>query len=263
MTAQETTPQPPGCTVHLGGDAWCIPELEPQLVLIDTVHDWPGNPRRHDQEQITGSIRDHGLYAGVVTQSSSGRLLLGHGRKQGLLDLGATRIPRVVMDVDDTRGAAIVARDNKTHDAGGYDDRDLYELLAPLAESDELLALAGFHPDDLADLERVIANLDFVENAAAGTGDPVNDISDPLNINADTERITVTVDTGTKAKLYALLDGLPWVRDWSPGNVFRTYRLSTVDDLDADADRAELGRLYSGWESADGGWNTAQQDTAR
>lgn len=160
MTAQ-TRPQPPGCTIHLGGDAWCIPELEPQLVPIDTVHDWPGNPRRHDQEQITGSIRDHGLYAGVVTQLSTGRLLLGHGRKQGLLDLGADRIPRVQMDVDDTRGAAIVARDNKTHDAGGYDDRDLYELLAPLADvSDELLALSGFARDEY-ELIKSAALLDF------------------------------------------------------------------------------------------------------
>lgn len=53
------------------------------------------------------------------------------------------------------------------------------------------------------------------------------------------------------------------VTDWSPGHVFRTYRLATDDDLDADADCAELSRLYSGWQPADGGWNTAQWDEAQ
>lgn len=166
---------PPGATVHLGGDAWCIPDLEPQLVPITDVLDWPGNPRRHDQAQITGSIREHGLYAGVVMQRSSNRLLLGHGRKQGVIDLGGTMIPAAYIDVDDTRGAAIVARDNKTHDAGGYDDRDLYELLAPLAETDELLALTGFARDEY-ELIKSAALLDFPATDPAG--DPSLDVLD-------------------------------------------------------------------------------------
>lgn len=42
-----------------------------------------------------------------------------------------------------------------------------------------------------------------------------------------------------------------------------TYRLATDDDRDAKDDDAELARLYSGWEPADGGWNTARWDEAQ
>jgi hypothetical protein len=154
-----TAEHPPGATLHLGGDAWAAPSLEPLLVPIEQVTPWPGNPRRHDQAQITGSVRDHGLYAGVVVQLSSWHALVGHGRRQALIDLGADRIPATPLDVDDLRGAAIVARDNKTHDDGGYDEADQLALLDPLAEAD-LLALAGFNTDEY-ELLRSAVMLDF------------------------------------------------------------------------------------------------------
>lgn len=146
---------PPGASVHLGGEAWAHPDLEADLVSIGSVVPWPGNPRRGDQPAITSSVRDHGLYAGVVVQASTGRIVVGNHRRHALMDLGATMIPRKRVDVDDTRAAAIVARDNRTSDLGGYDDVELAELLAPLAE-DELLDLAGYDEEAYAALLEAI-----------------------------------------------------------------------------------------------------------
>ena len=151
MTTETTTPHPPGADLHLGGDAWAHPSLEPRLIPIEDAIPYPGNPRRGDQDAITASIRDLGLYTGVVLQRSTGHILVGNHRRHALIALGAAQIPVDYLDVDDTRAAAIVARDNRTSDLGGYDDGD---LLALLTADDDVLALSGYDDDDLAVIRR-------------------------------------------------------------------------------------------------------------
>jgi hypothetical protein len=145
VTPQTTTP--PGATLHLGGQAYANAALAPLLVPIDTVTPYPGNPRRHDQDNITSSIRDHGLYAAVVVQQSSGYVIVGNGRHQGLLDLGATQVPAIPHDCDDARAAAIVARDNRTSDLSTNDPVDLLALLQAFDDDSTLRALAGYDDD--------------------------------------------------------------------------------------------------------------------
>lgn len=147
MTPQTTTP--PGATLHLGGQAYAHPSLDARLVPIDSVTPYPGNPRRGDQDAITSSIRDLGLYAGVIVQESTRYILVGNHRRHALVELGAERIPVDSLDVDDTRAAAIVARDNRTSDLGGYDDT---ELLALLTIDDAVLPLSGYSEEDVAAL---------------------------------------------------------------------------------------------------------------
>lgn len=209
----DTQEHPDGATLHLGGDAWASPDLEPLLVPIDTVTLYPDNPRRGDQDAITSSIRDHGLYAGVVTQTATTHVLVGNHRLRALHTLGATRVPATLMDVDDTRARAIVARDNLTSDRGGYDLTEQLALLEALKAEDALLG-SGYVEEDLDDLRRALANLAFTEEAAAAAaGTPLSDLSDPIDVEGDTEKVTVTVDAGTKQKLYALLSKQTWVRD--------------------------------------------------
>lgn len=139
--------QPPGTKVHLGGQAWS--HIDHNLVPIDTVTPYPGNPRRGDQPAITASIRDHGLYRPIITQTTTGHALAGNHTLRGLIDLGATQVPVQALDVDDTRARAIVARDNKTSDPGTYDYDDLLNLLAEFSTDADLLALAGYSATEL------------------------------------------------------------------------------------------------------------------
>lgn len=214
MTTPTTPPNPPGATLHLGGTAYASPDLAPLLIPITDVSGWPGNPRRHDQDGITASVRDHGLYQGCVAQTGSNRLLVGHGRYEALVALGAERVPVTFMDVDDTRGAAIVARDNRTSDLSTNDDRLLLDLLAPLADDGDLLALAGYDDGDLSDLLRAIANQEFVDSAGdLPAGVPLGDVADPIDLDGDAEKITVTLDPGHRPDLYALLSEQHWVRN--------------------------------------------------
>ena len=210
VTAQATTTQPPGADLHLGGDAWCHPSLEPRLVPLDDAIPYPGNPRRGDQEAITSSIRDLGLYAGVILQRSTGHILVGNHRRHGVAELGGTLIPADYLDVDDTRAAAIVARDNRTSDLGGYDDHGLAALLQG---HPDVLPLSGYDAAGLEAILRAAADRDFVDNAGAAVGTPLSELSAPIDTEGDTERVTVTVEAGHRQDLYALLSKQPWVRD--------------------------------------------------
>ena len=209
MTTQQTPP--PGADLHLGGDAYAHPSLESRLVPITDVTPYPGNPRRGDQDAITASIRDLGMYAGVVVQRSTGHIVVGNHRRHALVALGANRIPVDYLDVDDTRAAAIVARDNRTSDQGGYSDED---LLALLTSEGDVLALSGYEDADLDVIRRAVADLEFTRGAGdTSAGVPVGEVIPPIDLDGDAERVTVTVDAGHRQDLYALLTKQPWVRD--------------------------------------------------
>lgn len=140
---------PPGATLHLGGDAYAHPDLETALAPVAELHPYPGNPRRGDQAAITRSIRELGLYRTVIAQSSTHHVLAGNHTLRALRDLGAEHVPVTWVDVDDTRAAAIVARDNLTSDLGAYDEAELGALLSGLGDE---LPLSGYDDGYLAQL---------------------------------------------------------------------------------------------------------------
>lgn len=203
MTTQATTP--PGASLHLGGEAYAHPSLEGRLIPIEDAIPYPGNPRRGDQDAITSSIRDLGLYTGVVVQRSTGHIVVGNHRRHGLWNLGATLIPVDYVDVDDTRAAAIVARDNRTSDQGTYDDA---ELLALLTSEPEVLALSGYDDADLALLRASLApppeqHTDADDAPALPEAEPISKVGDLWRLGP--HRLYVG-DSTTDAPYDALLD---------------------------------------------------------
>lgn len=172
----DTTDTP--ALLHLGGDAYAHPALEPLLVPLNTLTLYPGNPRRADQDAITASIRDHGLYRPIGTQSGTGHILVGNHTYRAITELGGTMIPATPMHVDDAEAAAIVARDNRTSALGGYDDRDLYDLLTRIA-SDGAYPVPdiGYTDADLAILARKVEAEDVFTVGTDHMLDEFRDIS--------------------------------------------------------------------------------------
>lgn len=218
MTTRETTgPEAAGATLHLGGAAWCTPDLAPLLVPIDQLTPFPGNARRGDQDAITSSVRDLGVWRAHVVQQSTGHVMVGNHQLRALLDLGATHAPASYRDTTDDLARAIALRDNRTSDLGSYDDAGLLTLLR-LAEEDGSLPLTGMDTDDMDALARAVANLEFTQGALPD-GTPLGDVSQPIDVDGDTARVTVTVDTGHRSALYELLAKQPWVRDVADAHV--------------------------------------------
>lgn len=169
---------PPGASVSLGGDAWTHPKLAGLLQPMESVEPWPGNPRRGDQERITSSIRDHGLYAGVVVQESSGRIVVGNHRRHALVALGATQLPVTPLAISDEDAAAIVVRDNRTSELGGYESAALLELLQQI-EVDQRVPLEelGYDSAALSLLERQVEAESIMQVGAQHMLDEFREIS--------------------------------------------------------------------------------------
>lgn len=137
----------------LGGKAYAHPDLDPKLHPIDAVTPHPENPRNGDIDAIIDSILENGLYAGVVAQTSTRRIIVGNHRYAALMELGAERIPVTWADVDDALAIRILLADNKVGDNAINDEGQLLELLRQF----DSLAGTGFNERDL---ERLITRVE-------------------------------------------------------------------------------------------------------
>lgn len=167
MTQQQTTD-----LIHLGGDAYALPRLEPLLVPIDDVVPHPDNPNNGDVDAIVESIHLHALYAGVVAQASTRRIIVGNHRYAALMELGATRLPVTWADVDDDLALKILLGDNKIGLLAKQDEGQLLDLLRRL----DSYAGTGFTPRDL---ERLIARVEAPLDLLDGLTDADTLVNDP------------------------------------------------------------------------------------
>jgi hypothetical protein len=126
--------------------------LEPLMRPIETVHQYPRNPRAGDIEAIAESMQINGMYRPIYVQKSTGYILAGNHTYAAALSLGAGRIPIVELDVDDRTAARIVLADNRTADLGTYDNSELVYLLEELQTGDTLLG-TGYNDNDLEQLK--------------------------------------------------------------------------------------------------------------
>ncbi|MFB7496068.1 hypothetical protein ACFC09_15475 [Streptomyces sp. NPDC056161] len=144
---------------------------------IGDLSGYPGNPRRGDVGMILGSLTANGQYRPlVVREKEDGALvvLAGNHTLQAMAAHGpgpcglVTRVGKeerpcalchgqewepvaqvAVYSCDDATARRIVLADNRTSDAGDYDDEALAELLDSM---DGDLAGTGYTDDDLEDL---------------------------------------------------------------------------------------------------------------
>jgi len=131
-------------------------------VPLDSLQPDPGNVRRHDQvnlDAIRGSLSRFGQAEPLVVQTGTRRVIAGHGRLEAMRALGWTECDVVEIPIEgvdavalglalnrtaeladwDTEGLAKILEQLRTEDALdgiGYDDGDIDELLAELAEQD-------------------------------------------------------------------------------------------------------------------------------
>jgi hypothetical protein len=153
------------------------PELAHLATPIDQVTSWPGNPRRGDQETIRASLRDHGQYAALLVQASTGYVVKGNNTLQAMIELGAKEVAAQRLELTDGQARKILAMDNRSSDRATYDDLALAALLVEMpdldgtgwttGELDELLRTTNHLGDAATDF------LDDVITAPPAPPDPV------------------------------------------------------------------------------------------
>ncbi|MEV0617587.1 hypothetical protein AB0I81_29995 [Nonomuraea sp. NPDC050404] len=134
------------------------------------------NAKDHDLSSIRRSIETFGAVVAGEVDERTGRLVAGHGRKEVLTQMhaeGASPPEGVQLTEDGTWQVAIVRgwrsrsdadaeaymiAHNRTNEKGGWDQDILTRSLLDIQKADaDLLAATGYSPDELADLEEVLA----------------------------------------------------------------------------------------------------------
>jgi ParB-like chromosome segregation protein Spo0J len=170
-----------------------------EYVPLDEVIGADRNPKGHYAAGIKTSIQTFGFTTPAVLDERTGKLVIGHGRLEALTDLQAQDEPRpdgvgITLDGrwtiplvrgwasrDDAHADAMLVADNKLTESGGWDDRELAELLEDVADySVDLLLATGFDQDDL---ERLIADATG-QGLPGGTGED----EDPDTAEGEEER---------------------------------------------------------------------------
>lgn len=128
--------------------------MRTETVAISGLHEWPGNPRRHDLETIKDSLMLHGQFRPIVVQASSMRIVAGHGTTQAARQLGWTELQAVILDVDDDEAARILLVDNRANDGGGYEPESLAAMLGRLSARSGGLMGTGYDDESYRTLLR-------------------------------------------------------------------------------------------------------------
>lgn len=149
-----------------------LPELPSgariELVDLETIQQWPANPKRHDIAGISQSVRRHGFIEPMIRDDATGRLVAGHGRLEALqlmrkdqqapppgvvLKNGRWFVP-VLVGVrfeNELEAEAYLLADNRLEEIGGWMreelQRALWEQLAA-----ERLDGTGFRETEARDL---------------------------------------------------------------------------------------------------------------
>lgn len=144
-----------------------------EYLRLDEIKTAPRNPKAHDEPGITRSIDDFGMGELPLMDERTGRLVAGHGRYITLRQLqgDGRKVPDGIRTDDDgmwlmpvIRGwksrtdehaEAYLVASNKLTEKGGWDDRQLLEILADLGDA-QLVELTGFNATDVDNLEALL-----------------------------------------------------------------------------------------------------------
>jgi hypothetical protein len=156
-------------------------EVEEQLRIeympLSQLITFPGNPKDHDLGELGKSFEDFGFVSPIIIDETSGRMVVGHGRREELANAkgrGESPPKRIAVDgktgewlVPVVRGAHLgndakryLLSDNRITEIGGWNTTELGAILKEIVEEDpsgESLKGTGFTFEDADEIIRGIA----------------------------------------------------------------------------------------------------------
>jgi ParB-like chromosome segregation protein Spo0J len=143
-----------------------------EYVPLDEVQPAQRNPKQHDHESLGQSFNRFGYVEPIVLDERTGRLVVGHGRLDqlrmlrrrkpsdvppGIKDGWLVPIVRGWASADDNEADAYLVASNRLVETGGWDERQLVELLGDVRESEMGLLGTGYDDDSLLDMLAKVA----------------------------------------------------------------------------------------------------------
>lgn len=124
-------------------------ELQITNAPLDEVTQHPDNANNGDTEALKESIGVNGFFSPILVQASTGYIIAGNHRYQVAVEMGASHIPTIYIDVDDEQAKRMMLADNRITRMGADDPGLLLKALEELNGSIHGLAGTGFSTDDL------------------------------------------------------------------------------------------------------------------
>ena len=150
--------------------------MEIAQVALGEIEPYPLNPRKGDIKLIAESLQTYGQYKPITVNKRTKEILAGNHTYAAAKELGWETIAVNYVDVDENTAAKIVLMDNRTSDAGSYNDGVLLSLLDSL----DSLASTGYTDGELKDLQHLF---DKPDNGMTNTkiGTSLGDYADDYN----------------------------------------------------------------------------------
>ena len=124
-------------------------DLELHEVNIDTLVEYPDNPRLGDIEKIQESLLENGQYRPLTVNKNNNQILTGNHTWLAMKELGWEKCTVTYVDVDENKAKKIVLVDNRLSDVADYDNELLSKMLQDMVED---LMGTGFEQKDVDEL---------------------------------------------------------------------------------------------------------------
>jgi ParB-like chromosome segregation protein Spo0J len=175
---------------------WNGPDaLKPLLIPVGKLKTHPRNPRRGDVDRIADSLTRFGQMRPAPYQESTTFIVAGnHTYRAAVEKLDWTHFAAVPADLTDEEALAYVIADNRTADAGGYDDVQLGTALRALVENGKIAGTGYTKAEIDAELGRILDHgkrakiPDAARTAAAAAAAAAPPLMKDLVLGYDPER---------------------------------------------------------------------------
>ena len=124
-------------------------DLELHEVDIDTLVEYPDNPRLGDIEKIQESLLENGQYRPLTVNKNNNQILTGNHTWLAMKELGWEKCTVTYVDVDENKAKKIVLVDNRLSAVADYDNELLSKMLQDMVED---LMGTGFEQKDVDEL---------------------------------------------------------------------------------------------------------------
>lgn len=124
--------------------------LEVKEIETASLRPWEDNPRRNDHavEAVAESIRSFGFNVPILCDQNL-LIIAGHTRWKAAQKLGLSKVPVIMIEIDDAKRRAFAIADNKTAEIAEWDFPKLKEVLDKLRSEDIEIKSLGFIDEEI------------------------------------------------------------------------------------------------------------------
>jgi hypothetical protein len=179
---------------------------EIKRVDVDSLVEFPDNPRTSNLDGIKESIKKHGQYRPLTVNKNNNQILTGNHTWLAMKELGIKQCSVMFVEVDDLTAKKIVLVDNRANELATYDKEIMVDLLTEFMELGKLLGtgysadevddiLAGFDEVNITDFEQFTGGYAMTEEELAEAETKLQTPSERTPKEKMNEIILALVDT--------------------------------------------------------------------